>query len=50
MAAPAAKDDDLRSIQQARDLVMAAREAWEIYAHFSQEQVDRIVEAAAKAA
>ncbi len=44
------KDDDLRSIQQARDLVTAARKAWEIFAHFSQDQVDRIVEAAAAAA
>jgi acetaldehyde dehydrogenase (acetylating) len=49
-SAPAPKDDDLRSIQQARDLVTAARKAWESYAHFSQEQVDRIVEAAASAA
>jgi acetaldehyde dehydrogenase (acetylating) len=48
--APPPKDDDLRSIQQARDLVTAARKAWETYAHFSQEQVDRIVEAAASAA
>ena len=48
MSAP--KDDDLRSIQQARDLVVAARAAWETYAHFSQEQVDRIVGAAASAA
>ncbi len=49
-SAPAPKDDDLRSIQQARDLVTAARKAWESYAHFSQEQVDRIVQAAATAA
>ena len=47
---PAPKDDDLRSVQQARDLVTAARKAWESYAHFTQEQVDRIVEAAAAAA
>ncbi|MGH9390397.1 MAG: acetaldehyde dehydrogenase, partial [Vicinamibacteria bacterium] len=44
------KDDDLRSVQQARDLVTVARKAWEAYAHFSQEQVDRVVEAAATAA
>ncbi|MGH9337703.1 MAG: aldehyde dehydrogenase family protein, partial [Vicinamibacteria bacterium] len=43
-------DQDLRSVQQARDLVTAARKAWETYAHFTQEQVDRIVEAAARAA
>jgi acetaldehyde dehydrogenase (acetylating) len=52
-AAPAGKspeDEDLRSIQQARDLVGAARIAWESYAHFSQEQVDRVVGAAAAAA
>jgi acetaldehyde dehydrogenase (acetylating) len=49
-APPVPKDDDLRSVQQARDLVTAARKAWEQYAHFSQEQVDRIVEAAATAA
>ena len=43
-------DKDLRSIQQARDLVLAAREAWESYAHSSQEEVDRIVAASAVAA
>jgi acetaldehyde dehydrogenase (acetylating) len=48
MSAP--KDSDLRSVQQARDLVEAARKAWEIYAHFSQEQVDRTVQAVAAAA
>ena len=37
-------------MQQARDMVLAAREAWERYAHFSQEQVDRIVGDAARAA
>ena len=45
-----ASDKDLRSIQQARDLVLAAREAWESYAHSSQEEVDRIVAASAVAA
>jgi acetaldehyde dehydrogenase (acetylating) len=44
------RDEDLRSVQQARDMVLAAREAWESYAHFSQEQVDRIVGDAAGAA
>jgi acetaldehyde dehydrogenase (acetylating) len=43
-------DPDLRSVQQARELVTKARQAWETYAHFTQEQVDRIVEAAALAA
>ena len=37
-------------MQQARDMVLAARTAWESYAHFSQEQVDRIVADAARAA
>ena len=37
-------------MQQARDMVLAARKAWESYAHFSQEQVDRIVGDAARAA
>jgi len=45
-----ASDKDLRSIQQARDLVLAAHEAWESYAHSSQEEVDRIVAASAVAA
>ncbi|HXV64826.1 MAG TPA: aldehyde dehydrogenase family protein [Vicinamibacteria bacterium] len=43
-------DEDLRSIQQARELVLRARGAWERYAHFTQEQVDAIVSAAARAA
>jgi acetaldehyde dehydrogenase (acetylating) len=43
-------DPDLRSVQQARELVTRARSAWETYAHFTQEQVDRIVEASARAA
>ncbi len=43
-------DADLRSVQQARELVLASYEAWQSYAHFSQEQVDRIVAACAEAA
>lgn len=44
------RDSDLRSVQQARDMVLASHAAWESYAHFSQEQVDRIVDACARAA
>ena len=44
------RDLDLLSVQQARTLVGRAREAWDLYAHFPQEQVDRIVAAAAEAA
>ena len=36
-------DKDLQSIQEARDLLVAASQAQEIYAGFSQEQVDEIV-------
>jgi acetaldehyde dehydrogenase (acetylating) len=43
-------DPDLRSVQQARELVIKARAAWETYAGFTQEQVDRVVEACARAA
>lgn len=43
-------DKDLTSVQQARDLVAAAHSAQKIFATFSQERVDSIVEAAAKAA
>ena len=49
-AAMAVKDSDLLSIQQARTLAAAAREAQKTLAGFSQEQVDRIVEAMAEAA
>jgi len=42
-------DPDLRSVQQARDLVQKARTAWESYAHFTQERVDAIVDACAHA-
>jgi acetaldehyde dehydrogenase (acetylating) len=44
------KDSDLLSVQEARTLVLRAREAWSSFSHFSQEQVDRIVAAAAEAA
>ncbi len=44
------RDNDLRSVQQARDLVLASRKAWESYSHFTQEHVDRIVAACARAA
>jgi acetaldehyde dehydrogenase (acetylating) len=43
-------DKDLTSVQQARDLVMAAHSAQKIFSTFSQERVDSIVEAMAKAA
>ncbi|MDR0926069.1 MAG: acetaldehyde dehydrogenase (acetylating) [Hungatella sp.] len=42
-------DHDLQSIQEARNLVNEAREAQKVLATFSQEQIDRIVEAMAKA-
>src|SRR5262245_15768098 len=43
------RDDDLLSIQQARDLVAKAKLAQAVLEHFSQEQVDRIVDAMAEA-
>jgi acetaldehyde dehydrogenase (acetylating) len=43
-------DKDLFSIQQARSLATRAREASRVVAGFSQEQVDRIVDAMAGAA
>ncbi len=43
------KDRDLISIQQARDLACKARQAYEIFSTFPQEQVDKIVESMAKA-
>lgn len=43
-------DKDLTSVQQARDLVAAAYSAQKIFATFSQERVDSIVEGAAQAA
>lgn len=42
-------DKDLRSIQEVRDLVAKAKAAQEIYASFSQAQVDSIVKAVADA-
>jgi acetaldehyde dehydrogenase (acetylating) len=42
-------DADLRSIQEARDLVRRSRRAWEAYRRFDQGQVDRICEAMARA-
>jgi acetaldehyde dehydrogenase (acetylating) len=50
MAAPAVNDSDLRSIQEARTLLARAKEAQKTLAGFSQEQVDRVVEAMAGAA
>jgi len=49
MASPV-RDKDLLSIQQARSFAAAAREAQKALKEFSQEQVDRIVEAMAGAA
>jgi len=49
MASPV-RDKDLLAIQQARALAAAAREAQKALKEFSQEQVDRIVEAMAGAA
>ncbi len=43
-------DADLRSIQEARDLVARAAAAQQQFAHVSQEEVDRVVVAAANAA
>jgi acetaldehyde dehydrogenase (acetylating) len=42
-------DKDLASIQEARDLVMAAHTAWQTWAKASQEQVDRVCAAMAEA-
>jgi acetaldehyde dehydrogenase (acetylating) len=49
MASPV-RDKDLVSVQQARALAAAAREAQKAVKEFSQEQVDRIVDAMAAAA
>jgi acetaldehyde dehydrogenase (acetylating) len=43
-------DLDLQSIQQARQLLTRASEAWKSFGHFSQEQVDRVVAAVSEAA
>src|SRR5436190_10153195 len=50
MATTAVADKDLVSIQEARALAKRAREAQKTLAGFSQEQVDRIVDAMAAAA
>jgi len=42
-------DKDLASIQESRDLVTAAYEAWQIWSHASQEEVDRVCAAMAEA-
>lgn len=42
-------DQDLRSVQEARDLIEKSRSAQRIFAKFSQEQVDAIVDAMAAA-
>jgi acetaldehyde dehydrogenase (acetylating) len=42
-------DKDLASIQEARDLVAAAHEAWKTWSRASQEQVDRVCAAMAEA-
>ncbi len=44
------KDKDLLSLQEARNLLRRAREAWNTLAHFPQEKIDHIVAAAAEAA
>jgi acetaldehyde dehydrogenase (acetylating) len=50
MATAAVTDADLRAIQQARTYAARARAAQKVLAGFSQEQVDRIVDAMAAAA
>src|SRR5512135_3702461 len=42
-------DKDLASVQEARDLVLAAHAAWQTWSKASQEQVDRVCEAMAQA-
>jgi acetaldehyde dehydrogenase (acetylating) len=43
-------DKDLLSIQEARDLTVQAFEAWKVWSHASQEQVDKVCAAMAEAA
>lgn len=43
-------DKDLFSIQEARDLTVQAYEAWKVWSHASQEQVDKVCAAMAEAA
>lgn len=45
----ALQDNDLLSVQEARALALAAKEAQKEYKHYTQEQVDRIVKAMADA-
>src|SRR5262245_14181811 len=42
-------DADLRSIQEARDLVRRSQKAWQVFRKFDQQRVDRIGEAMARA-
>ncbi|MBN2149001.1 MAG: aldehyde dehydrogenase family protein [Anaerolineales bacterium] len=42
-------DKDLSSIQEARDLITKAHEAWQIWSHASQAEVDRVCSAMAEA-
>ena len=42
-------DNDLQSIQEARDLARAAKEAQLEFQHFNQEQVDKVIKAMAEA-
>jgi len=42
-------DKDLSSIQEARDLAVAAHEAWQAWRNASQAEVDRVCEAMAEA-
>ncbi|MCL5031344.1 MAG: aldehyde dehydrogenase family protein [Bacteroidetes bacterium] len=42
-------DKDLQSVQEARDLARAAKEAQLEFQHFNQEQVDRVIKAMAEA-
>lgn len=44
------RDKDLRSIQEVRDLLQAARKAQRVLATLNQDQIDRIVGAVARAA
>ncbi len=43
-------DKDLLSIQEARDLTLQAHEAWKVWSHATQEQVDKVCAAMAEAA
>lgn len=43
-------DKDLSSMQEARDLIQSAHQAWQTWSHASQAEVDRVCEAMAEAA